>query len=540
MRSSLIRLIALLLTAILLLTGCAETDFDAYYERLSAALSGAPIVLYGDMEYVRPDMTELEQTLAAACETAAGDDLEAIIDSIYTFYDAYDWFYTCYSLADIRYSGDLTDIYWEQEYNYCVERSSAVDAMLEELYYTLAKSPCRETLESEEYFGAGFFDFYEGDNLWDETFTTLLEQEAELQNRYYALSAQALDYEYGTEAYYAACAKPMAQLLTELIALRQEIAAYWGYTDYSQFANDFYHYRDYTPEEITSYLSQIQQELVPLYREVNQSSVFDHAYEACSEAETLDYVRQASEAMGGTIRDAFQLMETAELYDISYGENKYNSSFEVYLTSYYEPFVFMNPALVRYDCLTLAHEFGHFCNDYASYGSYAGVDVLEIFSQGMEYLSLCYTEDAADLTRVKMADSLCIYVEQAAFAAFEQEMYQLSSEELTVENLYALYDEIALRYGFDSINYDCREFVDINHFYTNPMYIVSYVVSNDAALQLYQMEQTSPGSGLQLMEENLATQETYFLAFLETAGLESPFADGRIEEVRQTFESILR
>ena len=33
-----------------------------------------------------------------------------------------------------------------------------------------------------------------------------------------------------------------------------------------------------------------------------------------------------------------------------------------------------------------------------------------------------------------------------------------------------------------------RDFVVIGHFYTDPMYIISYVVSNDAAFQLYQME----------------------------------------------------
>jgi len=48
------------------------------------------------------------------------------------------------------------------------------------------------------------------------------------------------------------------------------------------------------------------------------------------------------------------------------------------------------------------------------------------------------------------------------------------------------------------------------------------------------------GEGLGLYEENLVTQETYFLTFLETAGLESPFDQGRIQEVRRTFEEVLQ
>jgi hypothetical protein len=71
------------------------------------------------------------------------------------------------------------------------------------------------------------------------------------------------------------------------------------------------------------------------------------------------------------------------------------------------------------------------------------------------------------------------------------------------------------------------------------MYIISYVISNDAALQLYQMELEQPGAGLACFEENLDTTAYGFVEFLETAGLESPLAEGRIAAVRQTMEKIL-
>ena len=538
MKKRYLRLIALILGAAILLSGCAMVDFTGYFRGMQAILGGSSFVAYESMEYTRPDMDTIRAALDAAICTAEteANGVETAMDAVYTFYDEYDWFYTNYSLADIRYSSDLTDIYWEKEYNYCVDRSPEVDAMLEELYYALAQSPLREELEAEAYFGEGFFDSYEGENLWDETFTALMVQESELQSQYYALSAQVLDHEVGTAEYYDAAAEDMAQLLVELIGLRQEIAAYWGYEDYVQFASDFYYYRDYTPAEMADYLVQVQMELSEIYREISDAD-FSAANAYSTEGQTFRYVRTAAKNMGGTIWEAFQLMEDAGLYDISYGENKYNASFEVYLTSYWEPFVFLNPSLTRYDCLTFAHEFGHFANDYACYGTYAGVDVTEFYSQGMEYLSLCYSDNTEDLVRVKLADSLCVYVEQSAFAAFEQQMYSLTGAELSVEGLYGLYDEIARAYGFDSYDYDMREFVTIPHFYTNPLYVFSYVVSNDAAMQLYQMEQEEAGSGLALMEENLDAQVHYFGEFLDYTGLESPFAPGRLRKVRQTFEA---
>ena len=188
-----LRMIALV-AAMLLLTGCADM------ERLRNYLI-EDYIAYSDMEYSRPDMQQLDEALEAAIEASKGTNLDKVVEKIYDYYDLYDSFYTNYALADIRYSGDLTDLYWVDEYNYCMDRTAAVDAGLEDLYYALAKSPCREQLESEEYFGAGYFDSYEGENAWDETFTAMLEQESSLQTQYYALSEKALAYEYGTDEY---------------------------------------------------------------------------------------------------------------------------------------------------------------------------------------------------------------------------------------------------------------------------------------------------------------------------------------------------
>ena len=203
-----IKLILAWLLAAAMLTGCAG---------LTSAQSGVQMVKYEDMEYVRPDMNILQQSLDAACEAAKGDDLKKTVDAIYAFYDEYDAFYTNYSLADIKSCCDLTDIYWGEEYAYCMEQVAQADAALEELYYALADSPCREELESEEYFGEGYFDAYDGENIYDEGLVSLLEQEAELITRYYDLSAMGTEYEYGSEEFYEACGNDMVQLLQVLL-----------------------------------------------------------------------------------------------------------------------------------------------------------------------------------------------------------------------------------------------------------------------------------------------------------------------------------
>ena len=243
--------------------------------------------------------------------------------------------------------------------------------------------------------------------------------------------------------------------------------------------------------------------------------------------------------MGGTPAAAFDLLEQAELYDISYGENKFYSSFEVFLWTYYEPFVFVCPDLQQRDKLAFAHEFGHFANDYAVGGSLVGTDVAEVQSQTMEYMALTYGPQDDLLTQYKMVDSLSVYVEQAAMALFEQQMYSLTGEELTAENFQALYEKTCLEFGFDAFGFDPREYVAISHLYIGPMYMPSYVVSNDLAMQIYQLELDEEGKGLELYEECRYSQDAYLADFVDTYGLEDPLTPGRIKQVAEIFQKEL-
>lgn len=539
MKKPMIRLLALVLLWVLL-AGCSQLGGPA--SQLLDAIqqeSGEANVTFDKMVYTRPDLAELETVLEEACQAAAGEEFRKILQGIYAFYDVYDAFHTNYALADIHYCQDLTNAYWEEEYNFCMGAAPSVDAMLEELYCALAKSPCLEKLEADMYFGQGYFDSYQDQTPWEAEFLDLLEREAELTSRYYELSDLGNNHVYGSEAYYDACFEEMANVLAQLVPIRQEIARYWGYEDFAQFAADNYYYRDYDLDQAEAYLEAIREELVPLYVRFNENFVWADAFVPAQEAQTYSRLRTAAVNMGGAIAESFLVMDRGGLYDISYSENKYPASFETYLTTYQVPFVFLNATQTDYDYLTFAHEFGHFCNDHVSWGSYAGTDVQEFFSQGMEYLALCYGENTDNLRKVKLAESLAIYVEQAGYAVFELELYRLPADRLNPEGIRELYDRVASDFGFGSVGYDSRDFVSVTHFFTDPMYILSYVVSNDAAMQLYQMEMEEPGAGLACFEENLGTEEYYFLSFLNAAGLENPFAPNRLEELKKTFGEIL-
>ena len=517
------RLLALILCAVLVLTGCGAKN----------ALGFHGVVRFSEMTYTRPDMDAVAQVCQAAIDAAVeAESVDAILEAVWDYYDAYNTFNTNYDLAFIHYHGNLEDSYWQQEQEFCAAAAAQLEMYLEDIYYALAECPLRRELE-EEYFGLDYFDAYEGGSWFDDTLVQMMEREQELISAYYDHSVQAGEELY-TQAYYDEYALPMAQLLADLVALRQEMAQWVGYDSYVDFAWDYYYYRDYTPEQADVYLRKIRQELVEVYRLSNSRDVWAAGNVPCTERELFAYVKNTARAMGGVTEEAFRLLDQGKLYDISASPKKSGLSFEVFLTDYYEPFVFISGTGTAYDCLTFVHEFGHFVNDYASVGSAAGTDVMEIFSQGMEYLSLCCAQADEDFVAMKMADSLSVYVEQAAYAAFEQEIYTMTAEALTAEHLLETYAEICRSYGFDSLEWDPRDMITVPHFYSNPMYVISYVVSNDAAMQLYQMELESPGAGKAVFEAHLETEAWGLMEFLEEAGLEYPFR--RVGQVKELME----
>ena len=534
MKQKVLVLLAVVLTVCIALTGCANLNFPGYFAHLSYLLGGGGLTPFDQMTYTRPDMTAFAAKAEQCCAAAEKEtDLEKMVQIIYDLYGAYDDFYTNYAMAMICYSKDQTDASWESEYNFCTGNAAQVSAAMDRFYRILAKSPLRKQLEADQYFGRDFFAEYEGETIYDAYFTELLDAEAELENQYYSLIAQAgEDYGY-TQSFYDAYGSQMAQIFVELIRNRQAQAEHAGYDNYPEFAYGFYHMRDYTPAQAVAYLADIRAELVPLYKTLLQDPGV--TLYTSNQSQTFAYVQSMAQAMGGEISQAFLDMEKAGLYDISASENKLNASFEIYLRNYRSPYVFLNASGTQRDHLTFAHEFGHFCSDYMSFGSGAGVDVSEVFSQGMEYLSLCYGPADENLQKLKMFDSLCIFVEQAAYASFEHQVYGLEGENLTVDRVQALFDSVCDGYGLEG---DWR-YVFITHLFTEPMYVISYTVSNDAALQLYQMEMAKAGSGLACLRENMTTRQGYFLAFLKEAGLQSPFTPGRITQVKETLQSVL-
>lgn len=512
-------------------------------------------IAFGDMEYVRPDVDGFLALVQEVREkAAAGESAMKLIRVLDNIYAAYDSFWTMDTLANIRFCLDLSDAYYKDEYAYCADREAELDAALDELYYDLAATEQVGKLESLM-FGKGFFDDYRGsreESVWAKGFAELLSKESQLENQYYETVNQVLDQfadtdfsETGYGEYYRAMEETAGPVMVELVKLRHEIAEMLYYEDYESFAYDWYYGRDFTPEDAAGEGRQVLAHLVPIYEALwSKDETYELLRLGTEPEDPVDYVASAVQAMGQEVSEPFDCMMRRDLLDMTAGGNKYTGSFEVYLTDFDVPFVMVNPTGTVSDVSTLAHEFGHFVNDYVTGGSYVSQDVSEIFSQAMEYLCLEYADDDTfqmDLVRrARMVDCLDTYVEQMAYHTFESELYRLPVEELTVDRINALYAQVAHRFGFEAVGYDPAEWTDVGHFFTEPFYVVSYVLSNDAAMQVYQMELEEPGAGVSLYNDMVQADEDYgFLDFLMSYGLADPMDENRIPQLAELFRDIL-
>ena len=562
-----IRVILALLLCAVLLSGCGAPMLTGSLGSLYSSLFGSgddeEIPRFSQMVYERPQSTldNMERRLAKLEKALdKGGPFRAVTNLLDLCYQDYYHFDTMYCLAEIRSCLDMTDEYYAAELSWCQDAYSDLQEMMEDMYYLCGGSSLAARLE-KDYFWEGFAGEYADASLstYNEETLELMHRESSLLAAYRELStsptitlrgrevdlysylAQANDVEYDSAlmAYYRQYNEPMSQLYIDLVTTRKALAEKLGFASYEEMAYAYSFDRDYTPEEAGRYIDEIRLQIVPLYQQLDPYAA---DYPWLEEDELYKIVRAGARAMGGDVRDAFDFMSRYELYDVSLSQNKAGKSFQSYLNDYDAPFVFVNPYGDDSDILSFAHEFGHFVDAYVNYNASESIDVAEVFSQAMEYLMLDYAEGSLDaerlenLRQIKWKDTLELYVQQASFAAFERAVYAADSEELDADFLNDLSLQLAIDFGYYdgySEEYYALSWIDILHFFEQPFYVISYPVSNDIALQIWELEQQERGAGLEKYMQALPRDYDGMIATAEAAGLESPFAPGRIAKVAE-------
>lgn len=520
---------------------------------------------FRSIAYVRPDTNALcegfGKVQAMVEEGSGAQDVIDAFDAVYEDYIRYD---TMSTVAYIRYTLDLNDPYYDEENQWCEEQSPVVQQAMEKCYIAMADSPIRSELEQLE-FGEGFFDYYDENEVYsNDRVVELMQQESDLQTQYMSLQSDMTITWKGEERlvedllgsdslsypdllqvyrlYYDKYAPQAAEIYIKLIGIRKQIAAELDYASYADFAYSFYFERDYTPEQVRGYTADVAKELSPYY----YTAVYNNYDKSMDMDAVMNLLKKTSYAFGGEFAEAYDFMEQYELFDVTDSTSKMPGSYMTYLSAYEAPYMYVSPTGKIDDFLTASHEFGHFVDGFVNCNGTSSIDCNEIFSQGLEYLSLSRADlkssERSALTAAKVSDAIMTFLTQACYAEFELRVFALDEKDLTLEKINEVFLECNEEFGMGMTGLEdviAPGWIDIQHFFIAPFYVISYCISNDAALQIYQAELKN-GTGLETYRTlmSLSSGNT-ILALLEEAGLDSPFKKGRMAELADFFNEQL-
>ncbi len=525
------------------------------------------MVPFGQMTYVRPDVDALEKLFDACCDRAAtagagdGEELEALLE---TCWDAYDEYYTMEVLAMLRHDIDQTDGYYAEEYDFCWANDVKLEEWLDRTLIACAGSaaPVKSSLlagydqgENEPYSDRALELMNRESALISDYWDAISLDEITVDGKAVSYidtvtdpSVDSATYNAASIAYSRACNEAAAPIYIELIRVRRELAEELGYESYEQYCYDTYA-RDYTPDQVRTYLDDMASAIADYYVEFMETDPYGRvSYDYISSSDLLAQLESSIADMGETATEAFAFMKDYDLYDTTVTYDKAAGSYTIYLDSYEAPFCYIDAYGDVEDFLDFAHEFGHFADAYCNYNATTSLDLAETYSQAMANLALykCRElldrEDYENLRLLHILSTMSTFTEQSSYAAFESAAYRLSDEELTVENLNSLALECDRRFGaVASGGEELSRFywAQVTHLFESPFYVISYVVSADAAAQILEREIREPGAGVAVYEDMLDWHEDAFLSEVRRVGLESPFEAGRMARNVELVRTIL-
>ena len=527
-------------------------------------------VMFSDMRYSRPDTEKLAADVAAVEKALVdGKTLQEVEDLLDVSVDDYYDFYTMYSLANIYNCKDLRDEYYAAEYEWISTESAEVSRLFDQMYYACAGSSLGAELE-EDYFWEGFCEEYAdpNDSYYTDKTVALMQRESELISRYRELVAdptvlyegeersfnelmkelqQATDlvsyYRYLAvlKSYYEKYNEPLAEVYIELLRVRSEMADAMGFSSTEEMEYVFGFGRDYTPQDGAVFVKSVKDDLVPIYLWAKESgALYGTQYSPMSSEALYADMQKFTANVGRECAEAFDFMSRYGLYDIEPSIYKADTSFQTYLSNYESPFIFINPAGTTRDLMTFVHEFGHYTDSYVNYNANETIDVAEIFSQALEFLSLSYLDgilsasEIEELREASMIDALNTYIQQAALADFESKAAAIGPDALTADKLNELALQSAQDFGFCETGYEVYYqyyWMDIIHLFEYPFYVISYPVSLHVAMQIYELELQQPGQGTEKYFEILPRDWNSFMDTVNNGGLKSPFAEGSMRSI---------
>ncbi len=403
--------------------------------------------------------------------------------------DLYDKFKTQYDIYDVLYYQNMSN----EEYQDKLSELEQVSADMSDLVMQRLKDIVMIPAASEALIPIlpeGTIEYFEEYEPYDEEYKDLLARENDLVMEYNDLSVEMPDN----------FAQRAGEIYLELLDIRKAQAVSLGYNDYIEYSYDAYS-RDYTGEDLEKLYEYVKKYVVPLEEEILNTLRNRDDVDALFEEETTEegiwsVVGNAVSKIDPSLKGSFDRMMELSLADNSVSDEKMDVGFTTFFPYYGDAYIFNSPYGYFQDYYDMFHEFGHFNAELQSNIPYLFsvdcLDIAEVNSQGLELLSIYYTEDdygesAGTLAAFLIYEKLESVIDGCLYDEFQKRVY--NEQDVTIDRINEIYDEVCEEYGMDpeDLSYEpgVPGWMTVSHNFQQPFYYVSYAVSSLTSLDIF-------------------------------------------------------
>lgn len=367
------------------------------------------------------------------------------------------------------------------------------------------------------------------------------------------------------------------ELFSKLVHLRHQVAINAGCTDYREYKFKALGRFDYTIEDCLDFHTAIEQQIVPLIKEINQEQARKLGKDKLKPWDTevdpegkapLKPFKNGEELLEGTIRmfdildpffgDCLTTMKTGGFLDLDSKPGKAPGGYNYPLYESGIPFIFMNAAGAQRDLVTMVHEGGHAVHSFLSrelpltaFKSLPS-EVAELASMSMELLTMDlwneFYSNEDELKRAKkeqLESVIKVLPWIATIDAFQHWIY--THPQHSVEERTAMWLSLGERFGTGMIDFSGYEFVKESswhrqlHLFEVPFYYIEYGIAQLGALGVWKNAKTDLPSALEAYKAALKLGYTQSIPEIyKTANLKFDFSASTLKSLTAFIHSELK
>ena len=307
--------------------------------------------------------------------------------------------------------------------------------------------------------------------------------------------------------------------IDDLAKLRNQMSENAGFSNYRDYAHKRLGRFDYSPDDCISFQNAIEEEMVPLLRElqderiqelnINELKPWDTATDPKGRpplepfekvSDLIECSQSIFNQVDGNLSDWFQKMQDLDLLDLANRKGKAPGGYQCSLDESRLPFIFMNSVGVQRDVETLLHEAGHAFHSMASQNEplhsyrHAPIEFCEVASMAMEllgseFLEEFYNSEEARRARINHLEGIVfVFPWIATVDAFQHWLYL--NPDHSIEDRDKAWSNLIDRFG-GNVDWTHYELAKAKlwhkqlHIFLHPFYYVEYGIAQLGALQVW-------------------------------------------------------